>query len=67
MVKIKTFRKKPLEIQAFQVNSLDKKTVEQIEEWIDDDDNVAYWGVSLCDPKVCSAILCNYSRLKQSG
>ena len=37
------------------------------EEWIDDDDNVAYWGVSLCDPKVCSTILCNYSRLKQSG
>ena len=39
MVKIKTFRKKPLEIQAFQVNSLDKKTVEQIEEWIDDDND----------------------------
>lgn len=24
-------------------------------------------GVSLCDPKVCSAILCNYSRLKENG
>lgn len=34
MVKIKTFRKKPLEIQAFQVNALDKETVEQIKEWV---------------------------------
>lgn len=24
-------------------------------------------GVSLCDPKVCSAILCNYSRLKEDS
>ena len=24
-------------------------------------------GVSLCSPKVCSAILCNYSRLKEAG
>lgn len=24
-------------------------------------------GVSLCDPKVCSAILCDYSRLRQEG
>lgn len=37
------------------------------EEWIDDDDNVAYWGISLCDPKVCSIILCNYSKLKQNA
>ena len=37
------------------------------EEWIDDDDNVAYWGISLCDPKVCSTILCNYSKLKENG
>lgn len=34
MVKVKTFRKKPLEIQAFQVNALDKETVEQIKEWV---------------------------------
>ena len=31
------------------------------------DGEVRYSGVSLMDPKVCSAILCNYSRLKQSG
>ncbi len=24
-------------------------------------------GISLCDPKVCSAILCNYSRLKEDS
>ena len=24
-------------------------------------------GISLCDPKVCSAILCNYSRLKENS
>jgi hypothetical protein len=37
------------------------------EEWIGEDGNVAFSGVSLCDPRVCSLILCNYSRLKQSG
>jgi hypothetical protein len=31
------------------------------------DGKVVYSGVSLMDPKVCSAILCNYSKLKQSG
>lgn len=47
MVKVKTFRKKPLEIQAFQVNSLDQETVEQIEEWVDNgDDDV---GVMVCN------------------
>lgn len=29
--------------------------------------NVRWEGVSLCDPRCCSAILCNYSRLKQQG
>ena len=28
---------------------------------------LVYSGVSLLDPKVCSAILCNYSKLKASG
>lgn len=28
---------------------------------------IEYSGVSFCDPKVCSAVLCNYSRLKQEG
>ena len=28
---------------------------------------MAYEGVSLCNPRVCSAILINYSRLKQAG
>lgn len=37
------------------------------EEGIDDDGNVWYKGVSLLDPQVCSAILCNYSKLKQES
>ena len=43
--------------------------------WIKLDDSYSFdeegyvipHGVSLCDPKVCSAILCNYSRLKQDS
>ena len=31
------------------------------------DGEIVYSGVSLLDYKVCSAILCNYSRLKQEG
>lgn len=31
------------------------------------DGEIVYSGVSLLDPKVCSAILCNYSKLKASG
>jgi hypothetical protein len=37
----------------------------ECEEWIDEEGNIRYSGVSLMNPKVCSIILCNYSRLKQ--
>ena len=33
----------------------------------DEDGYVIPKGISLCDPKVCSAILCNYSRLKENS
>lgn len=33
----------------------------------DDEGYVIPEGISLCDPKVCSAILCNYSLLKQDS
>jgi hypothetical protein len=33
----------------------------------DDEGYVVPEGVSLCDPKICSAILCNYSTLKQES
>ena len=33
----------------------------------DDDGYIVPEGISLCDPKVISAILCNYSRLKQDS
>lgn len=35
--------------------------------WVEPDGIVRYEGVSLCNPKVCSMVLCNYSRLKQEG
>lgn len=34
---------------------------------IDENDNIIPSGFNLCDPKICSAILCNYSRLKQDS
>ena len=46
MVKVKTFRKKPLEIQAFQVNALNNETVEQIKKWISNPYDVA---IDFCD------------------
>lgn len=55
MVKVKTFRKKPLEIQAFQVSSLDWGTVEQIEKWVDNDDDVS---IEVCD-KYGTALDCD--------
>ena len=33
----------------------------------DEDSFIIPEGISLCDPKVCSAILCNYSKLKESA
>lgn len=49
MVEVKTFRKKPLEIHAFQVKSLSQGTVKQIEEWVDnDDDDVNVWVCDSC-------------------
>ena len=35
-------------------------------EWIDEEGSVLYSGISLLDPKVCEAILCNYTKLKDS-
>ena len=37
------------------------------EETLDENCRVIPSGVSLCDPKVCSAVLLNYSKLKQNG
>jgi hypothetical protein len=34
---------------------------------ISDEGRVIPKGISLCNPKVCSAILCNYSRLKEDS
>jgi hypothetical protein len=35
------------------------------EAYVDTNGEIHYSGISLMDPKVCSAILCNYSKLKQ--
>lgn len=37
------------------------------EEWIDEDGVIQTKGVSLLNPEVCSAILCNYSKLKEDS
>jgi len=37
------------------------------EEWIDEDGTIQTKGVSLLNPEVCSAILCNYSKLKEDS
>lgn len=36
-------------------------------EWVDEDGELHYSGVSLMDPQVCQLILCNYSRLKEDS
>lgn len=37
------------------------------EEWVDEEGNVQSKGVSFCNPEVCSAFLCNYSKLKEDS
>lgn len=37
------------------------------EEWIEPNGDVGYSGISLLDPHVCEAILCNYSRLREDS
>lgn len=37
------------------------------DEWVDPEGAIRWRGVSLCDPKCCSGILCNYSNLKQNA
>jgi hypothetical protein len=39
----------------------------EFEEWVAADGTPQWKGVSLLDYKVCSAILCNYSKLKAAG
>lgn len=36
-------------------------------ETLDNENKLTYSGVSLCDPQICSIVLCNYSKLKQHG
>lgn len=36
-------------------------------QWVDPDGEVHWTGISLCDPRCCSGILCNYSNLKQNA
>ena len=37
------------------------------EEWVDEQGNTCYEGVSLMNPVICSIILCNYTKLKQDS
>ena len=45
---VKTYRKKPVEVEAFQVNAFDTDTIFQIKSWIDD----SSIEVSFCDEDV---------------
>ena len=35
--------------------------------WLDKDDQINYSGFTFLDPKVCEAVLCNYSKLKEDS
>ena len=39
----------------------------ECEEWVNPRGDLCYEGVSLLDYKICSAVLCNYSKLKAAG
>lgn len=54
--------------QSNPTSNYEKPNIElPCEEWVDSEGNVRFSGISLCNPRVCSLILCNYSKLKQSG
>lgn len=62
---IKQYRNPP--VQAMHLVHSEHRIQLPCEETVDADGNVRTTGVSLCNPKVCSAILVNYSQLRESG
>ena len=62
---IKNDRLQPIQSHSF--SHYDYHIPLDSEEWVDPNGDVQYRGVSLLSPIVCSAILCNYSKLKEHG
>jgi hypothetical protein len=62
---IKNAYRKPITMTKFVRSKMPTKLEESFS--FDADGYIIPEGVSLCDPKVCSAILCNYSRLKEDS
>ena len=58
--------KEPVQTMNFNTKSASAIPLEDTVS-IDTDGNVSYSGISLLDPKVCEAILCNYSLLRDSS
>lgn len=62
---IKNAYRKPIVFNKINRSSCASKLIEDFT--LDENNYIIPSGVSLCDPKVCSLILCNYSQLKQDG
>ena len=62
---IKNAYSKPIVFNKINRSNCASKLIEDFT--LDENNYIIPSGVSLCDPKVCSLILCNYSQLKQDG
>ena len=62
---IKNAYRKPIVFNKINRSNCASKLIEDFT--LDENNYIIPSGVSLCDPKVCSLILCNYSQLKQDG
>lgn len=62
---IKNTYRKPIVFNKINRSNCASKLIEDFT--LDENNYIIPSGVSLCDPKVCSLILCNYSQLKQDG
>lgn len=62
---IKNAYRKPIVFNKINRSNCASKLIEDFT--LDENNYIIPSGVSLCDPKVCSLILCNYSQLKEDG
>lgn len=62
---IKNAYRKPIVFNKISRSNFASKLVDSFT--LDEDNYIVPHGVSLCDPKVCSLILCNYSQLKEES
>ena len=62
---IKNAYRKPIVFNKINRSNCASKLIEDFT--LDENNYIIPSGISLCDPKVCSLILCNYSQLKQDG